>query len=568
MDKINEIWPEWQAEELLGTGSFGKVYKVRREKMGHISYAAVKVIELPQEMSEVKNLRTSGMDNSSIHVYYKDLIKDLMNEISVMESLKTANNIVAIEDYEVVEKKDEFGWIILIRMELLQNLGEYLEMHTMTEKDVMRLGIDICNALSSCEKENIIHRDIKIDNVFINTFGAYKLGDFGISKQLEKTSSAMSQKGTNMYMAPEIYRGEVYGSSVDIYSLGIMLYRILNGGRFPFMPPTPQPLRYDDTEKAMQRRLSGEPVPEIAGINKRLFQLIQKACAFDAAGRFSSAAELGRELTQLMADSESGIGNKATLDDGKRETRKDTYEEERTMAAFGQDVGREESEREGKRETRKDTYEGERTMAAIEQNAGREESERTQKKAEKEKITEHREGKKELVLMVVLLGVLLSGIVTGITLEWKQTGVLHRIKEKILDLKDKESDSVSEEDKEFDDVSEPIDTGGQSVSEVNVEGRIEDAPDGEFKRVETEGIFIYLKQNSMPTAESYDVYYYMYDDMTFVMQLLPGEYQVLMKSWGEFEGELTEISYTTTLTVDGSATSQNVGTLYANWMLE
>lgn len=123
MDKISEIWPEWQAEKLLGTGSFGKVYKARREKMGHISYAAIKVIELPQEMSEVKNLRTSGMDNSSIHLYYKDLIKDLMNEISVMESLKTANNIVAIEDYEVVEKRDEFGWIILIRMNCFKIWG-------------------------------------------------------------------------------------------------------------------------------------------------------------------------------------------------------------------------------------------------------------------------------------------------------------------------------------------------------------------------------------------------------------------------------------------------------------
>lgn len=533
MDKINEIWPEWQAEELLGTGSFGKVYKVRREKMGHISYAAVKVIELPQEMSEVKNLRTSGMDNSSIHVYYKDLIKDLMNEISVMESLKTANNIVAIEDYEVVEKKDEFGWIILIRMELLQNLGEYLEMHTMTEKDVMRLGIDICNALSSCEKENIIHRDIKIDNVFINTFGAYKLGDFGISKQLEKTSSAMSQKGTNMYMAPEIYRGEAYGSSVDIYSLGIMLYRILNGGRFPFMPPTPQPLRYDDTEKAMQRRLSGEPVPEIAGINKKLLQLIQKACAFDAAGRFSSAAELGRELTQLMADSESGIGNKAIPDDGKRETRKNTYEDERTMAAFEQDASRVESESEGK-------------------------------------ITENKKEIKKWVLVAILAVVLLGGIAMGIVL--KQTGTLHKIKVKVLALGEKESDSLSEEDESFEedgeveDVPEPTDTEEQSVRTVNVVGKIEDLSGGEFGTLSS--IHIYARQNDMPTEDEYDAYYNIGDDMIFAMQLLPGEYQVLMEAWGEFEGESAKVSCMTTLLVDGTAESQNVGTLNADWMLD
>lgn len=334
MDIINKIWPEWSVEELLGTGSFGKVYKVCREKMGYVSYAAVKVIQIPQEISEVRNLMTSGMDHSSIHTYYKDLVKNLMSEIKVMESLKTANSIVAIEDYEVVEKSDGFGWTILIRMELLQNLSNYLEHHAMAEKDVVQLGIDICSALESCEKRHIIHRDVKVDNVFINAFGTYKLGDFGIARQLEKTVSAMSQKGTNMYMAPEIYRGEVYGNTVDIYSLGIMLYRLLNKGRFPFMPSVPQPLRYDDTEKAMQKRLSGEAVPEIAGVNKKLFQIIQKACAFNASERFNSAAEMKKELNLLVNDTMSDFAESTSNDVIKE----DTYKEERTVAAFGQDT--------------------------------------------------------------------------------------------------------------------------------------------------------------------------------------------------------------------------------------
>lgn len=334
MDIINKIWPEWSVEELLGTGSFGKVYKVCREKMGYVSYAAVKVIQIPQEISEVRNLMTSGMDHSSIHTYYKDLVKNLMSEIKVMESLKTADSIVAIEDYEVVEKSDGFGWTILIRMELLQNLSSYLEHHAMAEKDVVQLGIDICSALESCEKRHIIHRDVKVDNVFINAFGTYKLGDFGIARQLEKTVSAMSQKGTNMYMAPEIYRGEVYGNTVDIYSLGIMLYRLLNKGRFPFMPSVPQPLRYDDTEKAMQKRLSGETVPEIAGVNKKLFQIIQKACAFNASERFNSAAEMKKELNLLVNDTMSDFAESTSNDVIKE----DAYKEERTVAAFGQDA--------------------------------------------------------------------------------------------------------------------------------------------------------------------------------------------------------------------------------------
>lgn len=59
-----------------------------------------------------------------------------------------------------------------------------------------------------------------------------------------------------MYMAPEIYRGEGYTKNVDIYALGIMLYKLLNGGRYPFMPFAPNPLHPSDIETAMTRRLS------------------------------------------------------------------------------------------------------------------------------------------------------------------------------------------------------------------------------------------------------------------------------------------------------------------------
>ncbi len=104
----------------------------------------------------------------------------------------------------------------------------------MTRQQILRLGMDMCQALIACERANVIHRDIKVDNVFFNGFDSFKLGDFGISKQLEKTQSALSQKGTNMYMAPEVFRAEKYDHTVDIYSLGIMLYRLLNRGVFHF----------------------------------------------------------------------------------------------------------------------------------------------------------------------------------------------------------------------------------------------------------------------------------------------------------------------------------------------
>ena len=96
----------------------------------------------------------------------------------------------------------------------------------LTEEDVLRLGIDLCRALEYCQKQNIIHRDIKPENIFVSRFGEFKLGDFGIARNWDRGASGLSKKGTFSYMAPEMYKGEEYDSRADIYSLGIVLYKL------------------------------------------------------------------------------------------------------------------------------------------------------------------------------------------------------------------------------------------------------------------------------------------------------------------------------------------------------
>ncbi|MCR4655916.1 MAG: protein kinase [Lachnospiraceae bacterium] len=96
------------------------------------------------------------------------------------------------------------------------------------EKAVLKLGVDICSALEICAMKKVIHRDIKPENIFINEFGDYKLGDFGVARKLENVAGALSQKGTYNYMAPEVEKGTSYNETVDLYSLGLVLYRFLN----------------------------------------------------------------------------------------------------------------------------------------------------------------------------------------------------------------------------------------------------------------------------------------------------------------------------------------------------
>ena len=97
----------------------------------------------------------------------------------------------------------------------------------------------MCSALELCRENNIIHRDIKPQNIFVSRYGVFKLGDFGVAKASTIRTSA-DKVGTYSYMAPEVYKGKGYDDRVDIYSLGMVLYWLLNERRGPFLPMPPQ----------------------------------------------------------------------------------------------------------------------------------------------------------------------------------------------------------------------------------------------------------------------------------------------------------------------------------------
>ena len=81
------------------------------------------------------------------------------------------------------------------------------------------------------------------------------LGDFGIARIAEKTQMNMSRKGTYSFMAPEVYLGQSYDASIDVYSLGVVMYMYMNDGRVPFMPYYPEPVSAGDQEKAFISRV-------------------------------------------------------------------------------------------------------------------------------------------------------------------------------------------------------------------------------------------------------------------------------------------------------------------------
>ena len=352
-DNLKNIWPEWEVEDKpLGCGSYGVVYKAVRRDHDVVSYAAIKVISIPQSESQIDSIRSEGLSVRDTKTYLEGVVTDFVSEIRLMESFKGVQNIVSVEDYKVVEKEDGIGWDIYIRMELLTPFNKYSADRTLSEQEVIKLGIDMCTALELCAKRNVIHRDIKPENIFINEFGDFKLGDFGIARRLENATSGMSQKGTYPYMAPEVEKSTEYDARADICSLGIVLYRLMNKNRLPFCDLNKQILSPVEREAANRRRLDGEPLPTPCNASQGLSEVILCACAHDPEDRFATATAMknallsvangsyrpsDRTVSILRADQAQNSNKTVSVRRSPESNNANEKSEEEPIATFGQD---------------------------------------------------------------------------------------------------------------------------------------------------------------------------------------------------------------------------------------
>lgn len=289
----------YHVDEKIGSGGFGTVYKVSKTNAAGTYIRALKHITLPTKKQYASVLNSMGGDYSKADDYFASALNDIVNEIKILSSLSESgvNNIVRYYENDIIETPSPKTYDIYILMEYLTPFSDYTESKDITVKDVITLGKDILHALISCHEKNIIHRDIKDDNIFVAADGTYKLGDFGVSKVLKDKSRAESVKGTPNFIAPEVYLGkEKYDNTVDVYSLGIVLYRLLNKLRNPFLPMFPTPYCTTDEDVAFEARMTGK-VPELPIMaQNELGQVIVKAIMprnqrYNSAKEFLSALE-------------------------------------------------------------------------------------------------------------------------------------------------------------------------------------------------------------------------------------------------------------------------------------
>ena len=250
-------FPGWEVVRKIGEGSFGGVYEIQRKLPdGRVETAALKKMSIPRDQEEVYVLQSQSFSGEQITAYFKKQMEELVREYLFMQKLSGCPNVVSCQDVRYSPHEDGIGWDIYIRMELLTPLKKYVT-GQYSEYQVLRLGLDMCRALAACEKQNIIHRDIKPQNILVSENRTYKLADFGIAKVSEKTESG-TMAGTNGYIAPEVANRQKYGKEVDIYSLGMVLYWLMNDNTLAL----PEDILHESNRPIAQRAAAEEKPPK------------------------------------------------------------------------------------------------------------------------------------------------------------------------------------------------------------------------------------------------------------------------------------------------------------------
>ena len=189
--------------DLIGEGSFGRVYKGRKKYTGHV--VALKFI--PKAGKAEKDLR------------------NLRREIEIMSGLKHTNIIELLDHFETDDEVvvvTEFAEGELFQ--ILEDDGKLLE------DQIQSIACQLLSALYYLHTHRILHRDMKPQNVLLGKGGVVKLCDFGFARAMSMNTLVLTSiKGTPLYMSPELVEEKPYDHTADLWSLGCILYELFSG---------------------------------------------------------------------------------------------------------------------------------------------------------------------------------------------------------------------------------------------------------------------------------------------------------------------------------------------------
>src|ERR1051326_1456048 len=252
----------------IGRGASGEVWlSERRTIIGVSTQVALKIIPLQDEME----------------------LATIKQEANLWERANGHPNVVSITEADIYD-----GYVV-ITSEYVQDgsLADWLNRHGRKELDIqtaVNIVSGILNGLAHLHAQNIVHRDIKPANILMDG-NTPRVTDFGVSRLFSSTIQSNHISGTTAYMSPEALEGW-YSPQVDVWSAGVILYRLLVG-YLPFQGPTDQAVMYKISH--------GKPAVIPSSITAQLGEIITCSLQRDLERRYKSAAEMRQALIEVSS---------------------------------------------------------------------------------------------------------------------------------------------------------------------------------------------------------------------------------------------------------------------------
>ena len=277
---IGEILGDrYELLEQIGEGGMAIVYKARDNKLNR--FVAVKI------------LKAEYSDN-------EEIVRKFKKEATAIAKLSD-NNIVNVLDVGTQENTNYIVMELINGKTLKEVISEFGKVKYET---ALNIAIQVAKALDCAHKNNIIHRDIKPQNIMVTEDGVVKVTDFGIAKSsdsatLTNTSTIL---GSAHYFSPEQARGSFIDNRTDIYSLGIVMYEMVTG-KVPFEADSPVTIALKHLqEKVVPPKEINSKIPE--SLNKVILKCMEK----DANNRYQDVKGLLADLEKIKEDPNYIIG--------------------------------------------------------------------------------------------------------------------------------------------------------------------------------------------------------------------------------------------------------------------
>lgn len=294
-----------QELEILGTGAYASVYAAEAAGCVRKQYA-IKVVGFGDKHVDSAEFEKVTRMQKYLHVLDKNIVK-VYEAVELKVWIDTENTVLGVQEVSADfpgDTKGDFLNLQFIVMERLQPVLVYdkignpqitiKELALFDEKEILKLAINIATALNTAHERGVLHRDIKLENIFYDSKNErYKLGDFGIAK-ITLDGMASTVAFTKGYGAPEVVGSldEQYDDTADIYSFGVLLFVLLNEMKFPGA------LNYSVNSREQYSLGYVFPRPK-RGV-ERFTEMVRNMCRFHPDERYQSMEEVLNEAEAIM----------------------------------------------------------------------------------------------------------------------------------------------------------------------------------------------------------------------------------------------------------------------------